>query len=89
MAQSVAFFTAGFETTSTTMTYSLYELALNPEVQEKLREEILRSMEKHDGCLTYDGIMEMNYLSMVVSGKTIIIVNSNECVSIGVFFFTL
>jgi cytochrome P450 family 6 len=47
------------------MTFSTYELALNQDVQDKLREEINDVLEKYDGEVTYDAIMEMKYLDMV------------------------
>lgn len=34
------FLLAGYETTSTTLAYIMYEMAVNPEVQKKLQEEI-------------------------------------------------
>jgi len=40
IAQCILFFIAGFETTATTITYCLFELARNPEVQERLCEEL-------------------------------------------------
>ncbi|KAJ7381554.1 Thromboxane-A synthase, partial [Desmophyllum pertusum] len=39
LAQSFTFILAGYETTSNTLAYTTYCLALNPEVQEKLIEE--------------------------------------------------
>jgi cytochrome P450 len=68
-AQAFVFFVGGFETSSTTMQFALYELALNKDVQERLREEIKSVLDKHDGKITYDGINEMDYLDRVVSGK--------------------
>lgn len=40
LAQSFTFILAGYETTSNALAYTTYCLALNPEVQEKLIEEI-------------------------------------------------
>jgi hypothetical protein len=53
------------------MSFALYELAFHPEIQHRLRAEILQVLSKHDGKLTYDGIQDMSYLEMVVSGKGI------------------
>ncbi|XP_069702400.1 probable cytochrome P450 6a14 [Periplaneta americana] len=66
-AQAFVFFLAGFETSSTTMTFCLYELAVNQDIQERLREEIDSVLEKNDGEITYDSIFEMEYLDKVVN----------------------
>lgn len=54
VAQAAVFFTGGFDTSSNTMSFALYELARNPETQTKLRNEILNAMETTEGKLTYD-----------------------------------
>jgi len=62
------FFLAGFDASSITMSYAMYELAVNPKIQEKLYDEIRTIYEKH-GCFSYDAISEMKYLDCVVRGK--------------------
>jgi len=69
-AQAFVFFAGGFETSSTTMTFCLYELSLHQDIQDRVREEIDVVLQKHDGKLTYESIQEMEYLDKVVSGKT-------------------
>jgi cytochrome P450 family 6 len=68
-AQAFVFFLGGFETSSTTMTFCLYELSLHQDIQERVREEIDVVLRKNDGKLTYEAIQEMDYLDKVVSGK--------------------
>lgn len=67
LSTAVTFFTAGYETTGNLISFTLYELSLHPEVQERAREEILEKIELH-GDVTYEAIQEMKYLNMVVSG---------------------
>lgn len=62
-------FSNRFETSSTTMTFALYELALNPDVQQKLRDDIKSVLSRHDNKLNYDAMLEMKYLQMVIDGK--------------------
>ncbi|XP_070851277.1 probable cytochrome P450 6a23 [Drosophila suzukii] len=66
LAQAFIFFVAGFETSSTTMGFALYELARNQDVQDRLREEITNVLGKHNNEFTYEGIKEMKYLEQVV-----------------------
>lgn len=60
---------AGFETSSTTMSNALYEMALNTSIQEKLREEICAELKAHDDKLSYQSVKSMKYLHMVFNGK--------------------
>ena len=71
-AQAFVFFVAGFETSSTTMTFCLYEMALNPDIQLRVQEEIDKVLKKHNGNLTYDAVQEMEYLDKVVNGSIIV-----------------
>jgi len=68
-AQVFVFFFGGFETSSTTITFCLYELSLHQDIQDRLREEIDIMLQKNNGKFTYEGIQEMEYLDKVVSGK--------------------
>ncbi|XP_041978536.1 uncharacterized protein LOC121732648 [Aricia agestis] len=67
VAQAVLFFVAGFETISVAMSFALHEIALNPEVQERLVEEIKEYDTKNNGKIDYTSIQQMKYLDMVVS----------------------
>jgi cytochrome P450 family 6 len=68
VAQPALFFTAGFETNSTTLSFTLYELALQPRLQKRLREEIAEIMSRTNGSPAYEDVNDMKYLNMVVSG---------------------
>ncbi|XP_060824009.1 uncharacterized protein LOC132911409 [Bombus pascuorum] len=65
-SQTFTFFIGGFETSSSTMSHALYELAQNPEIQDKLREEIRDVYDKNNGVLTYADISRMKYLDKVL-----------------------
>ncbi|CAH1408205.1 unnamed protein product [Nezara viridula] len=65
-AQCFFLFNAGFENSSSIQTYCLYELALKPEIQKTLQDEIDKCLKKH-GEMTYEALKEMNYLNMVIS----------------------
>jgi cytochrome P450 family 6 len=69
VGQAFVFLVAGYETTGTTLSFALYELALYPEIQQSLRTEILQVLSEHGGKLTYEGIHDMSYLDRVVSGE--------------------
>ncbi|CAG9792349.1 unnamed protein product [Diatraea saccharalis] len=63
-AQVFVFFAAGFETSSSTSSFTLHQLAFNPDKQEKCQEEIDEVLKKYDGKLCYDSLTEMKYLKM-------------------------
>lgn len=69
LSQAITFFTAGYETTSNLIAFTLYELCFHPDIQERLRLEIIEKIQSHDDIITYDAIQDMKYLNMVVSGN--------------------
>jgi cytochrome P450 family 6 len=69
-AQAFVFFAAGFETSSTTMSFCLYELSLNRHVQERVQKEIDEVLRKHGNKISYEAVQEMEYLDNVISGRS-------------------
>ncbi|XP_076273984.1 putative cytochrome P450 6a20 [Rhynchophorus ferrugineus] len=67
IAQCYIFFLAGFETSSTTLTFALSELAQHQDIQSKLRDEIETTLAQHGGKLTYEAVMKMTYLEKVIN----------------------
>lgn len=67
-AQAFLFFAGGFESSSTTMSFCMYELAKHPDIQQRAYDEIVRVLEKYDGQLTYDAISEMKFTSLCIDG---------------------
>lgn len=51
------------------MHFALYELARNPELQERTRKEIREVLQKYNGQLTYEAFQEMIYLRQVIDGE--------------------
>ncbi|MBZ3879433.1 Cytochrome P450 3A4, partial [Sciurus carolinensis] len=66
VAQSVIFIFAGYETTSSALSFLMYELATNPDVQTKLQQEIDEAL-PNKAPATYDTLVQMEYLDMVVN----------------------
>lgn len=70
VAQAGGFFFAGFDSVSGLMCFTSYELALNQDCQDKLRAEIQKTLEECNGNLTYEGLMKIKYMDMIISGET-------------------
>lgn len=68
-AQAWIFYAAGFETSSSTMSFALFELARNLQCQRRVQEEIDRVMAKYGGQITYESLAEMRYLEMCIDGE--------------------
>lgn len=63
---ALSLFIDGTETSSTALSYALYELAKNPNCQEKLYNQMLEAKSKHDGQLTAECILEIEYLEGIL-----------------------
>ncbi|XP_031624496.1 probable cytochrome P450 9f2 [Contarinia nasturtii] len=67
VAQCFLFFIAGFESSSTMLTFVSYELTVNPDIQQKLYEEILETEQQLGGkSITYDALQKMKYLDQII-----------------------
>ncbi|NXC16805.1 CP3A9 protein, partial [Corythaeola cristata] len=66
LSQAFIFIFAGYEPTSNSLCYLAYELAMHPDVQQKLREEI-DTVLPNKAPLTYEAMMQLEYLDMIVS----------------------
>ncbi|KAF7988496.1 hypothetical protein HCN44_001069 [Aphidius gifuensis] len=64
-SQLFIFFLAGFETSSSTISHALYELAQHQDYQDKLRQEIKETKEANDGKWTYDSIQNMSFMEKI------------------------
>lgn len=68
-ATAFSIFVGGYETSSTTITFCLYELSLNPELQRKARKIIQDAFKKYNGELTYEMLMDVPYIDQILYGK--------------------
>lgn len=69
VAQAVLFYIAGYDTTANLIYYFLYEMAVNPRVQDKLYDELNNSHTRGDGNDLYEAVTELEYLDMCINGK--------------------
>lgn len=68
LANCMVFILAGGDTLKAMMVFFCYELALNPDIQDRLRAEVDAAFEEHGGEITYEAVHGMSYLDMVVNG---------------------
>jgi len=67
VSQAFIFFFGGFESTSTAMCFAAHEIAVNPDIQERLQNEIDNVLEETNGQVTYEAINNMEYLEAVIN----------------------
>jgi cytochrome P450 family 3 subfamily A len=66
-SQSTTFLLAGHETSSNTLSMTAYYLALNPDIQERLKYEILIAQQTNPEKAIYDLLPELEYLECVIN----------------------
>lgn len=69
LGQAAGFMFAGFDSVSGLMCFTSYELALHQDFQDILRAEIQSTLEECDGEITYNSLMSMKYMDMVICGE--------------------
>lgn len=65
---AAGFFADGYETSSLSLSFTLYELAANPHIQTKLRGEIDEMLAKNNGTFDYETLHSIEYLDNVLMG---------------------
>ncbi|XP_075947652.1 cytochrome P450 3A40-like isoform X2 [Anarhichas minor] len=66
LSQAMIFLFAGYETTSSSLTFLAYNLATNPHVMKRLQEEV-DSTFPDKGPVEYQALMQMEYLDSVIN----------------------
>ncbi|XP_046750795.1 cytochrome P450 9e2-like [Diprion similis] len=66
---AASFFLDGYETASIMLSFLVFQLATHPEVQDRLRQEVVNVVSKSGG-LTYEAVQEMVYMDRVISEST-------------------
>ncbi|XP_074035456.1 cytochrome P450 9e2-like [Leptinotarsa decemlineata] len=66
-AQALVFFFAGFDTSSTLLSFLSYHLAVDQKIQTTLQKEIDNVTKLGDGRVSYEELLKMKYLDQVIS----------------------
>ncbi|VVC95944.1 unnamed protein product [Leptidea sinapis] len=66
VAQAAAFVLGGFDTSGSSLTMAIYELAFHPQIQDKLYKEIKQEVDDGTGILNVTKLAEATYLNCVI-----------------------
>ncbi|KAF4519173.1 hypothetical protein B566_EDAN008236 [Ephemera danica] len=67
VAQAFTFFLGGFDTIAAALSFCVQLLAMHPEVQAKLRDEVDEAFERGHGQLGYELMHSLSYMDMVIN----------------------
>ncbi|XP_012230974.1 cytochrome P450 9e2-like [Linepithema humile] len=67
VSQAFIFFFAGFDTSATLMCFVAHELAVNRDIQDRLREEVEQHLSEENDTISYESLSKMVYMDMVIS----------------------
>nr|XP_023014655.1 cytochrome P450 6a8-like [Leptinotarsa decemlineata] len=65
-ALSFGLFIGGFETSTSSFTFCMFELASHQNIQDKVREEVKTVLARHNNEFSYESLGEMKYLRQVL-----------------------
>jgi cytochrome P450 family 6 len=70
-AQSFVFQFSTLQTSTNIAAIAMYLLAINLNEQKIAREDVMNAIQSHDNDISYEALIEMNYLDNVLNGKLI------------------
>lgn len=59
----------GIETSAAAITFVMFELSINEDIQKKARESIKEVLKNHDGCVNHEALNELHYLQQCINGN--------------------
>ncbi|XP_037939487.1 probable cytochrome P450 6d5 [Teleopsis dalmanni] len=65
-AQLFLFYVAGYETTASTVAFTIYELSQYPELLAKAKKDVEETLRKYEGKLSYECVQDMKFLDLCV-----------------------
>jgi cytochrome P450 family 6 len=60
------FYIAGNESSSSTISYTIYEMTQNEELMQRAQDDIKSTLLKYDGKLTYEAINDMKFIDLCI-----------------------
>ncbi|XP_012059255.1 PREDICTED: cytochrome P450 9e2-like [Atta cephalotes] len=67
VSQAFIFFLAGFDTSSTLMCFVAHELAVNQDIQDRLRKEVQQHLTEGNDEISYESLSKMSYMDLIIS----------------------